>query len=159
MAGAGAKVIKLTAAKPTQLLLEENTFKRWDDEVPPHDCILRVDELGLLLRVSPAGKDSSYLDLCHVSDIRLGVCAKQPKDAKMRDSLGDHDVESRMISVVYGSNTVDVNFANFVAPSADLAAEWARDLTLLTHNIVGNNGNVMHFLRKVPRTLVFEPFK
>ncbi|XP_065844956.1 1-phosphatidylinositol 4,5-bisphosphate phosphodiesterase beta-1-like isoform X2 [Oscarella lobularis] len=156
MAGAGSRTVKLAVVKPTSLLLEETIFKRWDEEVAPHDCTLRVDEAGLVLRILPAGKESTYLDLCHVSDVRLGSQAKHPKDAKIRDALGqDADVESRMISIAYGINVVDVNFCNLVASSSDLAVTWSRDLSLLTHNLVANNGNVISILRKSYAKLCF----
>ncbi|XP_062523499.1 1-phosphatidylinositol 4,5-bisphosphate phosphodiesterase beta-1-like [Corticium candelabrum] len=157
MAGAGTQANKVSMPKPSDSLLRGVKLKRWDDEMTPHVCEVRADELGLVLGVVAEGKETTCLDTALISDVRVGTSAKAPKDAKTREALleGSCPLDNRLVTVVYGSSMFEMQFANFAAFSLETANEFAADVNFITRNVFRNNDNVNNFLRKGYAKLCF----
>ena len=70
----------------------------------------------------------------------------------MRDSLRmgpDEDpLQDKTITVVHGSNMVDLVYVNFVCNSVAVAKEWTDTLMSFTHNLLSINASPMTFMKK-----------
>ena len=74
------------------------------------------------------------------------------QEQRLRDSLriGSDDVllQDKTITIVHGSNMVDIVYVNFVSGSVNIAREWTDALMRLTHNLLAINASPMAFLEK-----------
>ena len=74
------------------------------------------------------------------------------QDQRLRDSLrigSDDDLlQDKTITIVHGSNMVDIVYVNFVSGSVNIAREWTDSLMRLTHNLLAINASPMAFLEK-----------
>ena len=74
------------------------------------------------------------------------------QEQKLRDSLrigSDDDLlQDKTITIVHGSNMVDIVYVNFVSGSVNIAREWTDALMCLTHNLLAINASPMAFLEK-----------
>lgn len=74
------------------------------------------------------------------------------QEQRLRDSLrigADDDLlQDKTITIVHGSNMVDIVYVNFVSGSANIAREWTDALMRLTHNLLAINASPMAFLEK-----------
>ncbi|MGH0179961.1 UNVERIFIED_CONTAM: hypothetical protein FKN15_010536 [Acipenser sinensis] len=81
----------------------------------------------------------------------LGFRAPLNEDPKLRDVLGfgnrDH-VESKLITVVHGTDLVNLTFLNFQAVQEDTAKIWTEELFKLATNILAQNASRDVFLMK-----------
>ena len=57
-------------------------------------------------------------------------------------------LEDRTLTVVYGSDFVNVNFINFVCNSREVAAEWASEILSMAYNLLALNASANTFLAK-----------
>lgn len=141
-----------TPPKPSEFLLAGGMFRKWDEENVVISCEVRVDNTGLVLEVVSEGREGLPVLMSEVSDIRTGKYARQPKDAKVIETLqagkDDANLEELCMSVVYGTNMVDVSFLNLVGQSAKEVEQWALCLQKLTHNTIGHNQGEDVFLKR-----------
>lgn len=91
----------------------------------------------------------NLLDSTEASPVSL--CSSQ--EQRLRDSLkfgGSEDdlLQDKTITIVHGSNMVDVVYVNFVSGSVNVAREWTDALMSLTHNLLAVNASPMTFLEK-----------
>lgn len=74
------------------------------------------------------------------------------QEQRLRDSLrigSDDDLlQDKTITIVHGSNMVDIVYVNFVSGSVNIAREWTDALMRLTHNLLAINASPMAFLEK-----------
>lgn len=74
------------------------------------------------------------------------------QEQRLRDSLrigADDDLlQDKTITIVHGSNMVDIVYVNFVSGSVNIAREWTDALMRLTHNLLAINASPMAFLEK-----------
>ncbi|TRY54472.1 hypothetical protein DNTS_009188 [Danionella cerebrum] len=93
------------------------------------------------------------LDLSHIRDTRTGKFAKMPKDQRIRDMLfsskGDTNSDSRLLTVVYGNDLVNISFLNFQAVQDGYCKVWTDELFKLSTNMLSQNASRNIFLLKV----------
>lgn len=83
----------------------------------------------------------------------FNLLTSHSKDQRLRESLKfggaeDETLHDKTVSIVHGSNMVDVVYVNFVSSSAAQAREWAVALMSLTHCLLAVNASPMIFLQK-----------
>ena len=82
----------------------------------------------------------------------LTVLLLLSQEQRLRDSLrigSDDDLlQDKTITIVHGSNMVDIVYVNFVSGSVNIAREWTDALMRLTHNLLAINASPMAFLEK-----------
>ena len=83
----------------------------------------------------------------------FNLLTSHSKDQRLRESLKfggteDETLHDKTVSIVHGSNMVDVVYVNFVSSSAAQAREWAAALMSLTHCLLAVNASPMIFLQK-----------
>ncbi|XP_072121625.1 1-phosphatidylinositol 4,5-bisphosphate phosphodiesterase beta-1 isoform X1 [Mobula birostris] len=146
MAGAqpGVHALQLKPICVPENLKKGNKFMKWDDDSTTVTPItLKVDPLGLFLYWTDQNKETDLLEISLVKDARTGKYAKNPKDTKLRELLdvGNQGsrLESRMMTVVYGPDLVNISYLNFMAFQEDVAKEWTDALFNLATNLLAQN--------------------
>ncbi|XP_068085733.1 1-phosphatidylinositol 4,5-bisphosphate phosphodiesterase isoform X2 [Anabrus simplex] len=111
-------------------------------------CLLRVDEYGFFVYWKSEEGCGDVIELCQVSDIRIGAT---PKDSRLLNQLTTKhgiDIANKTLTIVNGSDFVNVNCQNAVFPNADLAEDWLHGLLQITHNNKMKNLCVYNNLKK-----------
>uniref|UniRef100_A0A3B5LKR6 1-phosphatidylinositol 4,5-bisphosphate phosphodiesterase n=1 Tax=Xiphophorus couchianus TaxID=32473 RepID=A0A3B5LKR6_9TELE len=71
------------------------------------------------------------------------LCVSSPKDAKLRELLDVSTLagklENRMLTVVSGTDMVNITYLNFMAFQEEIAKEWAEELFSLASNLLAQN--------------------
>ena len=75
------------------------------------------------------------------------------QEQRLRDALkfgGSEDdlLQDKTITIVHGSNMVDLVYVNFVSASVNVAREWTDALMSLIHNLLAVNASPITFLEK-----------
>ncbi|CAG5134812.1 unnamed protein product, partial [Candidula unifasciata] len=114
---------------------------------------LRVDKKGYFLFWKDQNKEIGFLDISLIKDTRTGSQAKLPRDQKLKESLmiGQMDVplEDKMITVVYGTDMVNMEFVHFVCAHKEIAQEWADELLKYSVNLLALNSSSLTYLDKL----------
>ncbi|XP_014886255.1 1-phosphatidylinositol 4,5-bisphosphate phosphodiesterase beta-1 [Poecilia latipinna] len=146
MAGAqpGVHALQLKPVSVPECLRKGSKFMKWDDDsttVTP--VTLTVDPKGYFLYWIDQNKDTDLLDITYIKDARNGKCTKTPKDAKLRELLDvstlPGKLENRMLTVVSGTDMVNITYLNFMAFQEEIAKEWAEELFSLASNLLAQN--------------------
>ncbi|KAF6718489.1 1-phosphatidylinositol 4,5-bisphosphate phosphodiesterase beta-1 [Oryzias melastigma] len=146
MAGAqpGVHALQLKPVSVPECLKKGNKFMKWDDDsttVTP--VTLTVDPKGHFLYWTDQNKDTDLLDIASIKDARNGKFCKTPKDAKLRELLDISTLvgklENRMLTVVSGTDMVNITYLNFMAFQEEIAKEWAEELFNLASNLLVQN--------------------
>ncbi|XP_054900238.1 1-phosphatidylinositol 4,5-bisphosphate phosphodiesterase beta-1 [Poeciliopsis prolifica] len=146
MAGAqpGVHALQLKPVSVPECLRKGSKFMKWDDDsttVTP--VTLTVDPKGYFLYWIDQNKDTDLLDISYIKDARNGKCTKTPKDAKLRELLDvstlPGKLENRMLTVVSGTDMVNITYLNFMAFQEEIAKEWAEELFSLASNLLAQN--------------------
>ncbi|XP_074541137.1 1-phosphatidylinositol 4,5-bisphosphate phosphodiesterase beta-1 isoform X1 [Halichoeres trimaculatus] len=146
MAGAqpGVHALQLKPVSVPESLRKGNKFMKWDDDsttVTP--VTLTVDPKGYFLYWTDQNKDTDLLDIAYIKDARNGKCTKTPKEAKLRELLDVSTLagkmENRMLTVVSGTDMVNITYLNFMAFTEETAKEWAEELFNLASNLLVQN--------------------
>ncbi|XP_038141984.1 1-phosphatidylinositol 4,5-bisphosphate phosphodiesterase beta-1 isoform X3 [Cyprinodon tularosa] len=146
MAGAqpGVHALQLKPVSVPECLRKGSKFMKWDDDsttVTP--VTLTVDPKGYFLYWTDQNKDTDLLDIAYIKDARNGKCTKTPKDAKLRELLDVSTLagkmENRMLTVVSGTDMVNITYLNFMAFQEETAKEWAEELFNLASNLLAQN--------------------
>ncbi|KAM8940000.1 1-phosphatidylinositol 4,5-bisphosphate phosphodiesterase beta-3 [Pelodytes ibericus] len=155
MAGArpGVHSLQLETVRVPETLLRGSKFIKWDEEPSSKTLVtLRVDPMGFYLYWTCPNMEVDILDISLIRDTRTGKYAKIPKDSRTRETLGfmgnDQRPEDKLVTVVYGSDIVNVNFINFMAVQEDTAKIWTEGLFKLATNILAQNASRNTFLQK-----------
>ncbi|KAK1154946.1 1-phosphatidylinositol 4,5-bisphosphate phosphodiesterase beta-3-like [Acipenser oxyrinchus oxyrinchus] len=154
MAGArpGVHALQLKPVSVHEILKKGSKFIQWDEEPVIRNLVtLRVDPQGFFLYWTGANMEVDLLDISYIRDTRTGKYAKVPKDPKLRDVLGfgnQEHVESKLITVVHGTDLVNLTFLNFQAVQEDTAKIWTEELFKLATNILAQNASRDVFLMK-----------
>ncbi|XP_068270902.1 1-phosphatidylinositol 4,5-bisphosphate phosphodiesterase beta-1 isoform X2 [Nyctibius grandis] len=155
MAGAqpGVHALQLKPVCVSDTLKKGIKFVKWDDDstvVTP--IILRTDPQGFFFYWTDQNKETELLDISLVKDARCGKHARAPKDPKLRELLDAGNIggrlESRMITVVYGPDLVNISYLNLVAFQEDIAKEWSDEVFSLATNLLAQNMSRDAFLEK-----------
>ncbi|XP_059504321.1 1-phosphatidylinositol 4,5-bisphosphate phosphodiesterase beta-1 isoform X2 [Stegostoma tigrinum] len=151
---AGVHALQLKPVSVPENLRKGCKFMKWDDDsttVTP--VTLKVDPQGLFLYWTDQNKETDLLEISLVKDARTGKYARNPKDAKLRELLdvGNQGgrLESRMVTVVYGPDLVNISYLNFMAFQEDIAKEWTDALFSLATNLLAQNRSRDTLLHKV----------
>lgn len=157
MAGAkpGVHALQLKPLSVHEELKKGGKFVKWDEEPnsgPPTLVTLKVDPDGFFLYwTGGSNLEVELLDISTIRDTRTGKYAKQPKDPKLRDLLGfgkGDNGERKFVTVVYGTDLVNISFLNFQAMQEDTAKTWTDELFTLATNILSQNASRSTFLLK-----------
>uniref|UniRef100_H3CA47 1-phosphatidylinositol 4,5-bisphosphate phosphodiesterase n=1 Tax=Tetraodon nigroviridis TaxID=99883 RepID=H3CA47_TETNG len=119
---------------------------------PPTLVTLKVDPDGFFLYwTAGPNLEVEILDMSTIRDTRTGKYAKQPKDVRVREVLGfgkGESVERKLVTIVHGSDLVNISFLNFQAMQEDTAKIWTDELFTLATNILSQNASRNTFLLK-----------
>uniref|UniRef100_A0A669EBG7 1-phosphatidylinositol 4,5-bisphosphate phosphodiesterase n=1 Tax=Oreochromis niloticus TaxID=8128 RepID=A0A669EBG7_ORENI len=140
MAGAqpGVHALQLKPVSVPESLRKGNKFMKWDDDsttVTP--VTLTVDPKGYFLywtdqsKVRHHGRKAKWFE------------AVKPLRSKLRELLDNSTLsgklESRMLTVVSGTDMVNITYLNFMAFQEEIAKEWAEELFNLASNLLVQN--------------------
>ncbi|XP_067240703.1 1-phosphatidylinositol 4,5-bisphosphate phosphodiesterase beta-1 [Chanodichthys erythropterus] len=146
MAGAqpGVHALQLKRVSVPEKLKTGDKFMKWDDDCTTVTPVtLRVDPHGYFLYWTDQNKDTELLDVSLIKDTRNGRFAKMPKETKLRELLDvgtlEGKMENRTLTVVSGSDMVNITYLNFVAFHEEVAKEWAEELFSLASNLLAQN--------------------
>ncbi|KAB5579254.1 hypothetical protein PHYPO_G00192970 [Pangasianodon hypophthalmus] len=166
MAGAkpGVHALQLKPVSVHEILKGGSKFIKWDEEPnsgQPTLVTLKVDPEGFFLYWSSGSNmEAEIVDISHIRDTRTGKFAKIPKDWRVREWLGfgkgEGNVEAKLVTVVYGSDLVNINFLNFQAMQEDIAKVWTEELFKLATNILSQNASRNTFLLKAYTKLTLQ---
>uniref|UniRef100_A0A8C7X770 1-phosphatidylinositol 4,5-bisphosphate phosphodiesterase n=1 Tax=Oryzias sinensis TaxID=183150 RepID=A0A8C7X770_9TELE len=156
MAGAqpGVHALQLKPVCVPECLKKGNKFMKWeDDSTAVTPVTLTVDPKGYFLYWTDQNKDTDLLDVAFIKDARNGKFCKTPKDAKLREVLDISTLvgklENRMLTVVSGTDMVNITYLNFMAFQEEIAKEWAEELFKLASNLLVQNSSRETCLEKV----------
>ncbi|KAF8789783.1 1-phosphatidylinositol 4 like protein [Argiope bruennichi] len=156
MAGAksGVHVVQLKPISVPKALVEGNKFIKWDDDSTVGTPVtLKVDEKGFFLYWTDQNKETEFLEVSCMRDVRTGRYSRVPKEGKLRDSvtMGPPDVllEDKTITVVYGPDLVNISFLNFCCIGKEIAQDWTDALMKMAYNLLALNAPATTFLEKL----------
>lgn len=155
MAGAksGVHVVQLKPIHVTERLLSGNKFVKWDDDSTVGTPVtLKVDPRGYFLFWTDQNKETEFLEISYIRDVRTGKYAKIPRDGRLRDTVSmgasDTPLEDKTVTVVHGPDLVNVSFINFCCNCRQVALEWRDELLKIAYNLLALNGSAAMFLQK-----------
>lgn len=157
MAGAkpGVHALQLKPVSVNEVLKRGSKFIKWDEEAnsTPSLITLRVDPNGFFLYwTGGTSMEAEILDMSHIRDTRTGKFAKTPKDQRIREMLfsgkADGNSDSRLLTVVYGNDLVNISFLNFQAVQDGYCKLWTDELFKLATNMLSQNASRNTFLLK-----------
>uniref|UniRef100_A0A672QEW3 1-phosphatidylinositol 4,5-bisphosphate phosphodiesterase n=1 Tax=Sinocyclocheilus grahami TaxID=75366 RepID=A0A672QEW3_SINGR len=153
MAGAkpGVHALQLKPVSVHEVLKRGSKFIKWDEEAIPTLVTLKVDPDGFFLYWSGGtSMEVEVLDISQIRDTRTGRFARFPKDPRLRETLGlikgDSYSESKLLTIVFGNDLVNLYFLNFQAVS--FMHVWTDELFKLATNILSQNASRNTFLFK-----------
>ncbi|XP_030415314.1 1-phosphatidylinositol 4,5-bisphosphate phosphodiesterase beta-2 isoform X3 [Gopherus evgoodei] len=115
--------------------------------------ILRVDPKGFYLYWTYQNKEMEFLDITSIRDTRVGKFAKIPKSQKLRDVFNldfpDNNFLLKTLTVVTGTDMVDLTFHNFVSYKENVGKSWAEDIMAIVRNPLTFNASRYTFLEKI----------
>ncbi|KAF7214572.1 1-phosphatidylinositol 4,5-bisphosphate phosphodiesterase beta-3 [Nothobranchius furzeri] len=162
MAGAkpGVHALQLKPVSVHEALKKGGKFIKWEEDtsqnVPDRQITLNVDADGFFLywSVSP-NQELEILDISLIRDTRTGKYAKQPKQ-KTLDLIPSRDENDNLLTIVYGTDLVNVTFYNFVALELNVAKLWVDQLFEMATNKLSQNASRTTYLRKAYTKLTLQ---
>uniref|UniRef100_A0A672QEX3 Phosphoinositide phospholipase C n=1 Tax=Sinocyclocheilus grahami TaxID=75366 RepID=A0A672QEX3_SINGR len=155
MAGAkpGVHALQLKPVSVHEVLKRGSKFIKWDEEAIPTLVTLKVDPDGFFLYWSGGtSMEVEVLDISQIRDTRTGRFARFPKDPRLRETLGlikgDSYSESKLLTIVFGNDLVNLYFLNFQAVQEGYCKVWTDELFKLATNILSQNASRNTFLFK-----------
>ncbi|XP_056099516.1 1-phosphatidylinositol 4,5-bisphosphate phosphodiesterase beta-3 isoform X2 [Rhinichthys klamathensis goyatoka] len=156
MAGAkpGVHALQLKPVSVHEVLKRGSKFIKWEEDpsIPPSLVTLKVDPDGFFLHWSGGtNMEFEILDISHIRDTRTGRYSKIPKDPRIREMLGlsrEGNSDSKLLTVVYGNDLVNISFLNFQAVMDGYCKLWTDELFKLATNTLSQNASRNTFLFK-----------
>uniref|UniRef100_A0A671Q3M4 1-phosphatidylinositol 4,5-bisphosphate phosphodiesterase n=1 Tax=Sinocyclocheilus anshuiensis TaxID=1608454 RepID=A0A671Q3M4_9TELE len=158
MAGAkpGVHALQLKPVSVHEVLKRGSKFIKWDEILNAGNVslvTLKVDPDGFFLYWSGGtSMEVEVLDISQIRDTRTGRFAKMPKDQRIRDTLGlgkgESNSDTKLLTVVYGNDLVNIFFLNFHAVQDGYCKVWTDELFKLATNILSQNASRNIFLFK-----------
>uniref|UniRef100_A0A671P1F9 1-phosphatidylinositol 4,5-bisphosphate phosphodiesterase n=1 Tax=Sinocyclocheilus anshuiensis TaxID=1608454 RepID=A0A671P1F9_9TELE len=157
MAGAkpGVHALQLKPVSVHEVLKRGSKFIKWDEEAIPTLVTLKVDPDGFFLYWSGGtSMEVEILDISQIRDTRTGRFARFPKAHTVRivHTLGlikgDSYSESKLLTIVFGNDLVNLYFLNFQAVQEGYCKVWTDELFKLATNILSQNASRNTFLFK-----------
>ncbi|XP_030071046.1 1-phosphatidylinositol 4,5-bisphosphate phosphodiesterase beta-2 [Microcaecilia unicolor] len=144
----------LTPPEVKEYLSKGERFIKWDDETTiASPVILRVDPKGYYLYWTFQSKEMEFLDLTSIRDTRFGKFAKIPKSQKLREVFNldfpENNFLAKTLTIVSGSDMVDLTFHNFVSYKENVGKDWAADVLAIVRNPLVANASWYSFLEKI----------
>ncbi|XP_050810768.1 1-phosphatidylinositol 4,5-bisphosphate phosphodiesterase beta-2 isoform X2 [Gopherus flavomarginatus] len=144
----------LASPKVKEYLSKGERFIKWDDDTTnASPVILRVDPKGFYLYWTYQSKEMEFLDITSIRDTRVGKFAKIPKSQKLRDVFNldfpDNNFLLKTLTVVTGTDMVDLTFHNFVSYKENVGKSWAEDIMAIVRNPLTFNASRYTFLEKI----------
>uniref|UniRef100_A0A7N6AH00 1-phosphatidylinositol 4,5-bisphosphate phosphodiesterase n=1 Tax=Anabas testudineus TaxID=64144 RepID=A0A7N6AH00_ANATE len=142
MAGAkpGVHALQLKPVSVHPELQRGGKFIKWDE--------VRTKMLETCFELGTGQDEADILDISTIRDTRRGKYARSPRDMRLLELMGENS-EGKMVSIVHGSDLVNISFLNVVAMTEDEAKIWTEELFTLATNILSQNASRHTFLRKV----------
>uniref|UniRef100_A0A671NXZ6 1-phosphatidylinositol 4,5-bisphosphate phosphodiesterase n=1 Tax=Sinocyclocheilus anshuiensis TaxID=1608454 RepID=A0A671NXZ6_9TELE len=150
MAGAkpGVHALQLKPVSVHEVLKRGSKFIKWDEEAIPTLVTLKVDPDGFFLYWSGGtSMEVEILDISQIRDTRTGRFARFPKAHTVRivHTLGlikgDSYSESKLLTIVFGNDLVNLYFLNFQAVQEGYCKVWTDELFKLATNILSQNAS------------------
>uniref|UniRef100_A0A8C0GHQ1 1-phosphatidylinositol 4,5-bisphosphate phosphodiesterase n=1 Tax=Chelonoidis abingdonii TaxID=106734 RepID=A0A8C0GHQ1_CHEAB len=140
----------LTSPKVKEYLSKGERFIKWDDDTTnASPVILRVDPKGFYLYWTYQNKVSAELSSC-LSELEF---VKVPRSQKLRDVFNldfpDNNFLLKTLTVVTGTDMVDLTFHNFVSYKENVGKSWAEDIIAIVRNPLTFNASRYTFLEKI----------
>uniref|UniRef100_A0A8C3HJI9 1-phosphatidylinositol 4,5-bisphosphate phosphodiesterase n=1 Tax=Chrysemys picta bellii TaxID=8478 RepID=A0A8C3HJI9_CHRPI len=137
-----------------EYLSKGERFIKWDDDTTnASPVILRVDPKGFYLYWTYQNKEMEFLDITSIRDTRVGKFAKIPKSQKLREVFNldfpDNNFLLKTLTVVTGTDMVDLTFHNFVSYKERVGKSWAEDIMAIVRNPLTFNASRYTFLEKI----------
>ena len=155
MAGAkpGVHVCQLKLPQVHPDLVMGSKFLKIDEDASSVCCyfvLLKVDPKGYIAYwkdVQTGQRDTDYMDLYMLRDVRTGKSAKIPRDSKVNDTcstFGDSVccIEDKTVTVCWGNDFVNLQWTSFVASTSDIAKLWCQELFQYAYNLLSINVSV-----------------
>ncbi|XP_065449238.1 1-phosphatidylinositol 4,5-bisphosphate phosphodiesterase beta-2 isoform X2 [Chrysemys picta bellii] len=124
-----------------------------EDTTNASPVILRVDPKGFYLYWTYQNKEMEFLDITSIRDTRVGKFAKIPKSQKLREVFNldfpDNNFLLKTLTVVTGTDMVDLTFHNFVSYKERVGKSWAEDIMAIVRNPLTFNASRYTFLEKI----------
>ncbi|XP_039390777.1 1-phosphatidylinositol 4,5-bisphosphate phosphodiesterase beta-2 isoform X4 [Mauremys reevesii] len=144
----------LTSPEVKEYLSKGERFIKWDDDTTnASPVILRVDPKGFYLYWTYQNKEMEFLDITSIRDTRIGKFAKIPKSQKLRDVFNldfpDNNFLLKTLTIVTGTDMVDLMFHNFVSYKENVGKSWAEDIMSIVRNPLTFNASRYTFLEKI----------
>ncbi|GBM78881.1 1-phosphatidylinositol 4,5-bisphosphate phosphodiesterase beta-1, partial [Araneus ventricosus] len=132
---------------------QQQIFGALEDSTIGTPVTLKVDEKGFFLYWTDQNKETEFLEISCMRDVRTGRYSRVPKEGKLRDSvtMGPPDIplEDKTVTVVYGPDLVNISFLNFCCIGREIAQEWTDALMKMAYNLLALNAPATMFLEKL----------
>ena len=144
--------LKQIAVPP--LLSNGYKFIKWDDDSTLGTPVtLKVDANGFFLYWTDQNNETEFLEISSIRDARTGKSAKlPPREGKLKDSvsMGPDSIalEDKTLTIVYGSDFVNVNFVNFCCNNKETTLEWTNSILAMAYNLLSINSSPYTFMTK-----------
>ncbi|KAL5279626.1 PLCB2 family protein [Megaselia abdita] len=141
-------------------LQDGEKFIKWDEESGIGTPVtMRIDPKGFYLYWIDQNNEMDLLDIALIRDVRTGQYAKKPRDPKLRQivTMGSQDtLEEKTVTVVHGSDFVNVFFVNFCCTKKDIAKVWADSIMKLSYSLNQLNASSTMYLQKAHTKLCLQ---
>lgn len=153
-AKAGVHVVQLKQITVPSLLSSGYKFIKWDDDSTIGTPVtLKVDANGFFLYWTDQNNETEFLEISSIRDARTGKSAKlPPREGKLKDSvsMGPDSIalEDKTLTIVYGSDFVNVNCVNFCCNNKEITLEWTNSILTMAYNLLSINASPYTFMTK-----------
>ncbi|CAL8286146.1 unnamed protein product [Lota lota] len=135
-------------------LVKGERFTKWSEESTKTGPVtMKMDPKGYYLYWTNQSKETTFLDVAHIRDTRIGKYAKIPKHPKVRNVFNldfpDSNHLSKTLTIVTGMDMVNLTYYNFFAGKEKVTPNWAADILAIAYNASRNNSCRQIFLEKI----------
>ncbi|CAL8272202.1 unnamed protein product [Merluccius merluccius] len=135
-------------------LVKGERFTKWsEDSTKTSPVTMKMDSKGYYLYWINQSKETTFLDVAHIRDTRIGKYAKIPKHPKVRNVFNldfpDSNHLSKTLTIVSGLDMVNLTYYNFFAGKEKVTPNWAADILAIAYNAARANSCRQVFLDKI----------
>ncbi|KAK0153005.1 1-phosphatidylinositol 4,5-bisphosphate phosphodiesterase beta-2 [Merluccius polli] len=135
-------------------LVKGERFTKWsEDSTKTSPVTMKMDSKGYYLYWINQSKETTFLDVAHIRDTRIGKYAKIPKHPKVRNVFNldfpDSNHLSKTLTIVSGMDMVNLTYYNFFAGKEKVTPNWAADILAIAYNAARANSCRQVFLDKI----------
>ncbi|XP_055840041.1 1-phosphatidylinositol 4,5-bisphosphate phosphodiesterase classes I and II isoform X3 [Episyrphus balteatus] len=145
----------------SQALQDGEKFVRWEEDAVTGVAITaRVDPKGFFMYWNDQRDEKDLLDIATIRDVRTGNYARKAKDPKLKQLLNmgsmEDSLEEKTITVIQGSDFVNLTVINFSCINKEIAQYWSNELMKLAYSLSQINGSSNMFLQKAHTKLCLQ---